>query len=75
MKAPELEMGSRARSERPIDAADAKTSAPVAERIASLAWDRIAEDLDRYGCAVTGPVRITTGAAAALIEPIVMRLR
>jgi uncharacterized protein len=56
MQAPELEMGSRARSERPIEAADAKTSAPVAERIASLAWDRIAEDLDRYGCAVTGPV-------------------
>jgi hypothetical protein len=28
----------------------------VAERIASLPWDRIAEDLDRYGCAVTGPV-------------------
>jgi hypothetical protein len=27
----------------------------VAERVASLAWDRIAEDLDRYGCALTGP--------------------
>jgi hypothetical protein len=26
----------------------------VAERVASLAWDRIAEDLDRYGGALTG---------------------
>ena len=49
-------MASRARSERPIEPADPKTRPPVAERVASLAWDRIAEDLDRYGCALTGPV-------------------
>jgi uncharacterized protein len=49
-------MVNRARSERAIDAADAKASPPLAESIASLAWDRIAEDLDHYGCAVTGPV-------------------
>jgi hypothetical protein len=28
-----------------------------------------------WTCAVTGPVRITTGVAAALIEPMVMRRR
>jgi uncharacterized protein len=48
-------MASRARSERPIEPGD-PTRPPVAERVASLAWDRIAEDLDRYGCALTGPV-------------------
>jgi hypothetical protein len=46
----------RAPSERPIEPADPKTRPPAAERVASLAWDRIAEDLDRYGCALTGPV-------------------
>jgi hypothetical protein len=49
-------MASRARSERPIEAGDAKAGSPIAERIASLAWDHIAEELDHYGCALTGPV-------------------
>ena len=49
-------MASRARSERPIEPGDPKTRPPVGERVASLAWNRIAEDLDRYGCALTGPV-------------------
>jgi hypothetical protein len=49
-------MAGRARSKRPIDPPDAKASHPIAERVASLAWNRIAEDLDRYGCAVTGPL-------------------
>src|SRR5689334_9571734 len=31
-------------------------SPSAAERIASLPWDRLAEDLDHYGCAATGPV-------------------
>ena len=45
-----------ARSRRAIETGDGKPSALVAECIASLPWDRIAEDLDRYGCAATGPV-------------------
>ncbi len=49
-------MAAKARSERPVEAGDAKAGPPVADRIASLDWDGIAEDLDRYGCAVTGPV-------------------
>jgi uncharacterized protein len=55
-QARDLDMASRAQSEHPIDETDAKACPPVVERIASLAWNRIAEDLDHYGCAVTGPV-------------------
>ncbi len=57
-------MAGRARSEHPIEAGDAKARSPVAERVASLAWDRIAEDLDRYGCALTGPVLGTAECAS-----------
>ncbi len=45
-----------ARSEGPIEPGGPKARPPVAERVASLAWDRIAEELDRYGCALSGPV-------------------
>jgi uncharacterized protein len=46
-------MARNLKSERRTDPAPLPSAA---ERIASLPWDRIAEDLDRYGCAVTGPV-------------------
>jgi hypothetical protein len=49
-------MASRARSEHPIERSAAKACPPVTERVASLEWDTIAEDLDRYGCALTGPL-------------------
>jgi uncharacterized protein len=57
-------MAGRTRSERPIGTGDAKARSPIAERIASLAWNRIVEDLDRYGCALTGPVLGTAECAS-----------
>jgi len=48
-------MASTARTKRLVARRDAD-SAPIAERVVSLAWDRITEDLDRYGCAAIGPV-------------------
>ena len=59
-------MASRARGERPIEAEEAKARPPMVERIASLAWDKIAEDLDRHGCALTGPV-LGTAECASLV--------
>ena len=58
-------MARRARSERPIDAAGSTTYPPMGERIGSLGWNRIADDLDRYGCAVTGCV-LTAAECASL---------
>jgi hypothetical protein len=49
-------MTSRARSKHMIETLDTKAPASIAARVGSLAWDRIAEDLDRYGCATAGPV-------------------
>ncbi len=59
-------MASRARGERPIEAEEVKARPPMVERIASLAWDKIAEDLDRHGCALTGPV-LGTAECASLV--------
>src|SRR5262245_49932142 len=49
-------MASRARSKYSIDPPDAKASVPIAERIDALSWERIADELELYGCAVVGPV-------------------
>jgi len=49
---------------------------PWSDRVDALDWDSVRGELDRYGCALTGPL-LTAGEAAAIagLYPDVARFR
>jgi uncharacterized protein len=58
-------MAKQTRSRSWVPQPDASATPSPAERVGSLAWDRIGEELDAYGCALTGPV-LTAAECAGL---------
>ena len=54
-----------AQSARKQSRTAAVPTAHVEQRVSRLDWDRISEDLDRYGCAQTGPI-LEPGECASL---------